>query len=415
MNVTVYRGDTTAPDAEAPGVHTTLVPVVDVGSILISDNYGSNAVLGSLTINPQITYLTGTTETVTGMPAKQWTPYNQTATLSTGATAARDGYKLAGWLDAKTSTTYALGATIPNQKNNLELTAQWTPNVNTVSFQTGTGAAVARMPANIPAAAYLSTVTLPAVEPTRAGFAFDGWQTSDVDGVARVYDAGATFTMPNRPVTLTAAWAANLYSVTYLSNFTGGGSFVEGTHATLSTVTVAGNNFTRRGYRFLGWSEAPAGAATTQPGSTFVMPAAEVRYYAQWQQLEYNVEYYVTGGNTAKLNGTSPYATYAGLHYGDPMPKPNDPVLDGYTFNGWTGLPATVPEGGLRVNGSLVLQSQVAPLTERVEDPTTPLAGKGGIPLWLILTGAGLIGLGLLWLLLLLLKRRKEEEQQGAK
>ncbi len=68
------------------------------------------------------------------------------------------------------------------------------------------------------------------------------------------------------------------------------------------------------------------------------------------------------------------------------------------------------------MNGSLVLQSQVAPLTERIDDQTTPLAGKSGIPLWAILAGAGLLGLGLLWLLLLLAKRRKEEEQQqGAK
>jgi len=416
MNVTVYRGDASLPSGELPGKHSTIVPTLGPGSILFSRNYGSNPAVGTLTINPQISYLTGTTDVVTGMPATQWTPYDTTATLSTGATAVRVGYKLTGWLDAASGTTYALGATIPNQQKNLILTAQWTPNLNSVSFLTGTGAAVANMPANIPTVAYLATVTLPTAVPTRVGFVFDGWQTSDVDDVARVYAAGATFVMPNNGVTLTAAWAANLYTVTYISNYTGGGSYVDGTHATLSTVTVAGNNFVRRGYRFLGWSSTATGAVTNQPGGTFVMPAEPVRFYAQWQQLEYRVDYYVTGGTTAGLDGNTPYATYTGLHYGDAMPRPNDPTLDGYTFSGWTGLPATVPEGGLRVNGSLVLQSQVAPLTERIDDQTTPLAGKSGIPLWLILVGAGLLGLGLLWLLLLLAKRRKEEEQQqGAK
>jgi uncharacterized repeat protein (TIGR02543 family) len=417
VGISVYRDDIGAPAGEDPGVHSYKLYVnLSSGSSIRNANYTVFALAGSLTINPQISYLTGTTDAVTGMPAKQWTPYDTTATLSTGATAARTGYALTGWLNATTGTVYALGATIPNQQTNLELTAQWTPNVYSVTFQTGTGAAVANMPANIPTAAYLSTVTLPAAVPTRVGYTFDGWVTTNTAAVAQTFGAGTTFVMPNNAVTLTATWAANLYSVTYLSNFAGGGSYVEGTHATLSNVTVAGNDFTRRGYRFLGWSSTATGAVTYQPGGTFVMPAEPVRLYAQWQQIEYRVDYYVTGGNTPQLNGTSPYATFTGLHYGDPMPKPNDPSLNGYSFNGWTGLPTTVPEGGLRVNGSLVLQSQAAPLTERIEDQTTPLAGKNGIPLWAILAGAGLLGLGLLWLLLLLAKRRKEEdEQQGAK
>ncbi|MEA4938097.1 MAG: InlB B-repeat-containing protein [Christensenella sp.] len=417
VEISTIRVDAGLPTGEDPGLHSSQIFIdLGAGSTIRNGNYAVYAFTGSLTINPQITYLTGTTDVVTGMPATQWTPYDTTATLSTGATAVRTGYALTGWLDATSTTTYALGATIPNHQKNLVLTAQWTPNVYSVTFQTGTGAAVANMPANIPTVAYLTTVTLPAAIPTRVGYTFDGWVTTEVDGVARTYGAGGTFVMPNNGVTLTAAWAPNLYTVTYLSNFAGGGSFVDGAYAMLTNVTVAGNGFTRRGYRFLGWSSTATGAVTSQPGGTFVMPAEPVRYYAQWQQLEYRVDYYVTGGNTAQLNGTSPYATYTGLHYGDPMPRPNDPTLDGYTFNGWTGLPATVPEGGLRVNGSLVLQSQVAPLTERIDDQTTPLAGKSGIPLWAILAGAGLLGLGLLWLLLLLAKRRKEEEQQqGAK
>ncbi len=417
MNVTVYRGDATAVDAETPGVHTSLVPTVGVGSILFSKNYGSNAVKGSLTINPQITYITGTTDTVTGMPAKQWTTYDTTATLSAGAAAVRLGFKLTGWLDATTNTAYALGATIPNHKNNLVLTAQWTPNLYSVTFLTGTGAAVANMPANIATAAYLSTVTLPAAVPTRVGFAFDGWQTSDVDGVARVYAAGATFAMPNNPVTLTATWAANLSTVTYLANYPGGGSYVEGTHATLSNVTVAANRFNRAGYRFLGWSDTATGAVTRQPGGTFQMPATAVTFYAQWERLEYSVSYIVTGGTVAGLDGNTPYATYNGLHYGDAMPIPADPTQNGYTFGGWRGLPTTVPLGGVTVYGALTaLQAPAAPLTERIGDNETPLAGKGGIPLWAILAGAGLLGLGLLWFLLLLAKRRKEEDEgQGAK
>lgn len=416
--VNIVRTDLGQPTGEDPGVHSNVLSVqLGDGSTILSGNYVFFTRLGTLTINPQISYLTGTTDTVTGMPANQWTPYNTSATLSSGATAVRFGYALTGWLDVASGTNYALGGTTPVLLKNLELTAQWTPNLNTVSFLTGTGAAVANMPANIAAAAYLSNVTLPAVVPTRVGFTFDGWASSDVDGVARVYAADATFVMPNQGVTFTATWAPNLSAVTYVANYGGGGSFVEGMHATLSTVTVAGNRFNRLGYRFLGWSDTAAGAVSRQPGSTFIMPATAITFYAQWERLEYAVNYYVTGGTGTGLDGASPYATYTGLHYGDAMPVPDDPTLDGYSFGGWTGLPATVPVGGLTVYGAMTaLQAPAAPLTERIDENATPLAGKSGVPLWIILAGAGLLGLGLLWFFLILLKRRKEEEenQQGA-
>ncbi len=215
VEISTIRVDAGLPTGEDPGLHSSQIFIdLGAGSTIRNGNYAVYAFTGSLTINPQITYLTGTTDVVTGMPATQWTPYDTTATLSTGATAVRTGYALTGWLDATSTTTYALGATIPNHQKNLTLTAQWTPNVYSVTFQTGTGAAVANMPANIPTVAYLTTVTLPAAIPTRVGYTFDGWVTTEVDGVARTYGAGGTFVMPNNGVTLTAALGATFYTVT---------------------------------------------------------------------------------------------------------------------------------------------------------------------------------------------------------
>jgi uncharacterized repeat protein (TIGR02543 family) len=196
------------------------------GSTIFNDNYLAWNQTGKLTINPQITYLAGTTDTVTGLPPTQWTPYNTDATLSSGLTTARFGYFLTGWLDQATGTTYALGATLPNMKINMQLTAQWSPNLYDVTFLAGTGAAVANMPATIVGAAYSSAVRLPAARPTRAGFTFAGWQSSDVNGTVEAYGPDETITMPNRAVTLTAIWTPNLYTVTYLANYAGGGSFV---------------------------------------------------------------------------------------------------------------------------------------------------------------------------------------------
>ena len=148
------------------------------------------------------------------------------------------------------------------------------------------------------------------------------------------------------------------------------------------------------------------------------MPTTDVHLYAQWEQLEYTVTYYVTGGTGTGLDGAQPYATYTGLAYGETMPVPNDPQLAGYTFSGWTpAVPGTVPAGNLTINGTLTPVVE-APLVEQISDEQTPLAGgKKGVPLWAILGGAGLLGLGAFFLFFLLAKRRKDEDeqQQGAK
>ncbi len=414
--ISVYRVDAALPTAEDPGEHNYKLYVdLGVGSTIVNDNYTVWVFTGSLIINPQITYLPGTTDAVTGMPATEWAPYDTNATLSSGLTAARIGYVLIGWLDQAAGTKYALGATLPNVKTNTQLTAQWSPNLYNVSFLSGTGAAVANMPATIVGAAYSTAVKLSALKPTRAGFTFAGWQSSDVDGTANVYGADETFVMPNRAVTFTAVWTPNLYSVTYIANYAGGGSFTDGTHETLSTVTVAANSFVRKGYRFLGWSESATGAVARQPGSTFLMPTNEITFYAKWEKQSYDVVYYVTGGTGAGLDGATPYATYTGLGYGDTVPVPENPVLSGYTFGGWVGLPATVPEGGLTIRGALTaLQAPAGPLVERVDEAQTPLAGKQGLPLWAIIAGstlgAGLLGFGVFFLFF---RKKKKEDEVG--
>jgi uncharacterized repeat protein (TIGR02543 family) len=188
-----------------------------------------------------------------------------------------------------------------------------------------------------------------------------------------------------------------------------------GRYETLSTVTEKANSFVRKGYRFLGWSESAGGAVARQAGDTFVMPTGAVTFYAKWEKQSYDVVYYVTGGTGEGLDGATPYATYTGLGYGDAVPVPENPVLSGYTFGGWVGLPATVPEGGLTIRGTLTaLQAQAGPLVERIDEAQTPLAGNQRLPLWSIVAGstlgAALLGFGVFFLFL---KRKKKENGAG--
>ncbi|MPM96570.1 UDP-N-acetylmuramoylalanine--D-glutamate ligase [bioreactor metagenome] len=72
------------------------------------------------------------------------------------------------------------------------------------------------------------------------------------------------------------------------------------------------------------------------------------------------------------------------------MPVPADPAQDGYTFDGWTtAIPATVPEGGLTIYGSM---TAVTIPPEIITEEPTPLAGASWALLNLILAIATALG-----------------------
>jgi hypothetical protein len=140
------------------------------------------------------------------------------------------------------------------------------------------------------------------------------------------------------------------------------------------------------------------------------MPPRQVNFYAQWEKLTYSVTYIVTGG-TGNLEGGTPYAVYTNLGYGDAMPVPANPNLNGYTFDGWsTAIPATVPEGGLVIYGTMSIKG-LDKEPEVVPENQTPLAGG---PVWALLNLILTIATALASILMLIgLVGRKKEEKDG--
>ncbi|WP_027390333.1 InlB B-repeat-containing protein [Chrysiogenes arsenatis] len=138
----------------------------------------------------------------------------------------REGYTFAGWNPAVPNTMPAGGAT---------LTAQWTVNEYTITFDSAGGSAVASITQN-----FGTDVTAPAA-PTRTGYTFAGWSPA------------VPTTMAVGGAALTAQWNINQYSV----------SFVDHDSAVLKSDSVehgsgatAPANPTRVGYTFTGWSPA---------------------------------------------------------------------------------------------------------------------------------------------------------------
>ena len=54
-----------------------------------------------------------------------------------------------------------------------------------------------------------NTYNISSSTPTRSGYTFGGWTTTDVIGTAQTYAKSSSFTMPNNNITLTAIWTQN--------------------------------------------------------------------------------------------------------------------------------------------------------------------------------------------------------------
>ena len=137
----------------------------------------------------------------------------------------------------------------------LTLTAKWTANSYTITFDTDGGSAIDPITQG-----YGTAITAPA-DPTREGYTFMGW------------DKEIPTTMPAGDMTITAQWRINRYTVTFDTN---GGSAVAPITQDYGTAITAPADPTREGYTFIGWDKAiPA-----------TMPAGDMTITAKWKDSE---------------------------------------------------------------------------------------------------------------------------------
>ena len=404
FTVTVDRTNTT----ENVGVYADVIEPSIFVDAAVAANYDVYAGTADFTINPQVTYALNTTEPVTGFPGDQWFGYGTDAPLSDSTGIHRPGYHVTGWEDTTSGKVFAPGEAIPAIDRNYSFKAVWEISLYNVIYDTKTDDPVTNVPENGNNLKYGDRYVVSTEIPYRSGYTFQYWQAWEVTGTTADYVRGSAFLMPDSNVVLSAVWTADESPVYYHPGFGADSKTEGGRFATDAIATVSGNMFTRPGYRFTGWSEGSAAAGVSrQPGATFIMPPRQVNFYAHWEQVFYTVTYFVSGGTGTGLDGKQPYATYTNLAYGATMPKPADPSLDGYTFDGWsTAIPTTVPEGGFVIYGTL--KSAVAPEPERIADAATPLAG----PTWALLNLILAIATALASLLMLIgyLGKKKQME-----
>ena len=160
---------------------------------------------------------------------------------------------------------------------------------------------------------YGSAIT-PESAPTKEGYFFSGWSMIPA-------------TMPANDVTVTGSFTKGAYKLTYI---------VDGeVYKTLgydygSTITSEPAP-TKEGYTFSGWSEIPA-----------TMPAKDVTVTGTFTINKYKLTYKVDG---------EVYKSYD-VEYGAAITPEAAPTKEGYTFSRWSMIPATMPAQDVTVTGS---------------------------------------------------------------
>ncbi|PKK99960.1 MAG: hypothetical protein CVV56_08390 [Tenericutes bacterium HGW-Tenericutes-1] len=152
-------------------------------------------------------------------------------------------------------------------------------------------------------------------DPTRIGFTFDGWY-SDA-GYTTPYIFGS---MSSDDINIYVKWNINQYTITFNSN---GGSLITAITQDYNTSVSAPSDPTKMGYTFAGWYS-DAGLTTLYSFST--MPAENLTLYAKWTINQYTISYSTDGGLT--------YTTVT-QDYNTTLETPDDPTRIGFTFDGW--------------------------------------------------------------------------------
>ena len=161
------------------------------------------------------------------------------------------------------------------------------------------------------------TKITPEPAPTKEGYTFSGW--SEIPE-----------TMPAHDVTVTGTFAINKYKLVYKVD----GADYKFYELEFGATITPEPTPTKEGYTFSGWSEIPA-----------TMPAHDVTVTGSFTKGAYKLTYMVDG---------EVYKTIS-YDYGATITPEPAPAKEGYTFSGWSEIPATMPAHDVTVTGSFTI------------------------------------------------------------
>lgn len=274
----------------------------------------------------------------------------------------REGFTLTGW-KVKGEETVATDASkysdLVADKTVREVTlqAQWSENTYTVKYDTNGGKPTAITDkTNVK---FKDTGLLPADDPTRSGYTFEGWE---VDG-NKVTDTTAYKALVAddtvQSVTLVAQWKAKEYTVKYDSNGGNPITIADKEHVKFwDADLLAADTMTKPGYTFAGWNYHTVSVTDTTKYSDLAADdtVKEITLIAQWTPKQYTVHYDVNGGTPDNYPSET-----IGFEAVVPIPAAA-PTKDGYDFKGWL-KDTTKIDGKSITYDSLVADDTVSEIT----------------------------------------------------
>lgn len=238
-------------------------------------------------------------------------------------TFSRKGYDFVGW------TTSANGEKVYSDGQNYTmgvnseyvLYAVWKIKTYTIEYDLNNGTVLENETSYT-----VETESFTLENPLRDGYTFIGWSGTDIadKSTAVAIEKGS---IGDR--TFTANWQANTNVLHFNANG-GDGNMDDMSIKTDETKTLSANTFTRKGYKFKGWSNTTNGAVAYLDSSSYKMGTSPVyTLYAVWE------------ANTNRLIFNGNGATSGGM---DEMFIKTDKSVDltdcgfakiGYSFKGW--------------------------------------------------------------------------------
>ena len=174
--------------------------------------------------------------------------------------------------------------------------------------------------------AYRTVITALAA-PNKEGYTFSGWSQIPEN-------------MPANDVEITGAFSINSYILTYKVD----GTVYKKDTLAYNTAITALTAPSKEGYTFSGWSEIPE-----------TMLASDVEITGTFSVNSYILTYKVDGEVYKKDT----------LAYSTAITPLSAPSKEGYTFSGWSQIPATMPANDVEVTGTFSINSYI--LTYKVD------------------------------------------------
>ena len=268
------------------------------------------------------------------------------------------GYEFVSWNTKQDGTGDEFNATTA-VSGNITVYAQLTAKTYTITYNSNGGSdTVTEMPASGTTKTYGQPVQLNTATPSREGYTFLGWSRNE-NATEATYAAGDYFTEEiTTATTLYAVWKANTYTITLP---TGTGYTVV---TTQETVVAWDEDFTFDVVVDRGYVEtAPVVKANDAPltaTSSAENPDGSKTYSYTIENIQENQVVSITVGKNKTYpvifyvqDTDTPYATQQ-VEYGYYAARPEPPVVEGYTFLGWTEDLNVTPVTYYNFNGTPV-------------------------------------------------------------